>query len=132
MANKSKFLVVPYELLSCQADFNTPNKGFSAPENVVEVKPPIGMVVTRVTIQAISSNYPAIGAVLVSDHIPNNNRDGFLITGTTDPSTVILPGQFTLENFGDESFSQSIYLANCSALSSEIFISILFEGFINE
>jgi len=132
MANKSKFLVVPYELLDCQGDFSTPNKRFGSPENIVEVKPPIGMVVTRVTIQSIADIAPAIGAVLVSDHIPSNNSDGFLITGSSDPSGAILPGQFTLENFGDESFSQSIYLANCSGSSSELFISILFEGFINE
>jgi hypothetical protein len=132
MANKSKFLVVPYELLDCQGDFNTPNKRFNAPENVVEVKPPIGMVVTRVTIQAMVEPGPGIGAVLISDHIPNNTSDGFLITGSSDPLGTYLPGQFTLENFGEESFSQSIYLANCSQSGSELYCSILFEGYINE
>jgi hypothetical protein len=132
MANKSKFLVVPYELLFSGGDFSSPNKRLSLQENIVEVKPPIGMVVTRVTIQAIADATPALGAVLISDHIPNNSSDGFLITGTTDPSGQVLPGQFTLENFGEESFSQSIYLANVSIGNAEIFVSVLFEGFINE
>jgi len=132
MANKSKFLVVPYTVLDCGGDFSTPNKRLTFPENIVEVKPPVGMIVTRVTIQAIADATPGIGVILISDHIPSNNSDGFLITGTSDPSGLFLPGQFTLENFGDESFSQSIYMANCSTSANDMYITVLFEGYINE
>jgi hypothetical protein len=133
MANKSKFLVVPYELLNAGGSIKIPNARLTAPENVVEVKPPIGMVVTRVTIQSIQDSVSDVGAVLMSDHIPNTSSDGFVISGGADASGIPLPGQFTLENFGDESFSQSIYLANITAgAGAELYITVLFEGFINE
>lgn len=132
MANKSKFLVVPYTLLNAGGTIKTPNAQLTAPENVVEVKPPIGMVVTRVTIQSIQDSASDIGAVLMSDHIPNTSSDGFVICGGIDNSGVPAPGQFTLENFGDESFSQSIYLANITTALADLFLTVLFEGYINE
>ena len=134
---KSKFLINSITLPYCGPDFLTVPKtlGFA---NTVEIVPPRNMVVTRCTIQVQAEAAQASpGAVLISDHIPSTNIDGFMIIQNEVQSVGIgapffLPANYTIENFGDESISQSVFLSNFSSSGGDLFCSILWEGYINE
>ena len=137
MAKKSKFLINSVTLEYCGPDFLTVPKPLGFP-NTIELTSPINMVVTRCTIQVqaeVGQNAPA--AVLISDHIPATNIDGFMLIQNEVQSFGIggpffLPANFTIENFGDESISQTIYLSNFSSGNNDVFCSIIWEGYIND
>lgn len=131
MPKKSKFLVVPYTVLYGGNSFIN-NKALNT-ENSVEVKPPINMVVTRVTFQVQGIN-ASTAAVLISDHPSNTTMDGYLLTTVIDAAALNnLPfNTFTFENFGDESISQSFYISNVSASPDDAHVTVIFEGFIYE
>lgn len=137
MAKKSKFLINSVTLLYCGPDFLTVPKSLLN-SNTVEITTPINMVVTRCTIQVQGEPAQASpAAVLISDHIPQTNIDGFMLIQNEVQSLNIgapffLPANYTIENFGDESISQSIFLSNFSSSGGEVYCSILWEGYINE
>jgi hypothetical protein len=136
MPKKSKFLVVPYSVLYAGNSYDLGLKPLLNNENTVEIKPPIHMVVTRVTFQILSGiGSPATQAVLISDHIPTNTFDGYLLATINEggAGASSIPGpSFTFENFGEESISQSFFLANVGPAADECYITVIFEGFINE
>jgi hypothetical protein len=117
MAKKSKFLINSVTLPICGPDFTTVPKSLLK-NNTVEVTSPINMVITRCTIQVQGETAQASPAgVLISDHVPSTNIDGFMLIQNEVNSLGIgapyfLPANFTIENFGDESISQSIFLSN--------------------
>lgn len=131
MPKKSKFLIVPYTVLYGGNTF-TNNLALNT-ENAVEVKPPIHFIVTRVTFQ-VQGSRTATSAVLISDHASNTSLDGLLITNILDSgATLYLPfNTFTFENFAEESINQSFYISNVSALNEEAYVTVIFEGYINE
>lgn len=137
MAKKSKFLINSITLEFCGPDFlNVPKPITIA--NTVEITSPINMVVTRCTIQVqVEPGQASPSAILISDHIPGTNIDGFMLIQNEVQSTGIgaqyfLPANFTIENFGDESISQSIFLSNISSSGGVVFCSIIWEGYIND
>jgi hypothetical protein len=121
----------------CGPDFLTVPKGLLA-NNTVELVPPRNMVVTRCTVQVQAETAQASpAAVLISDHIPSTNIDGFMLIQNEVQSGGIgapffLPANYTLENFGDETISQSIFLSNFSSSGGDVYCSVLWEGYINE
>jgi len=137
MAKKSKFLINSFTLEYCGPEFINIPKTLGAP-NTLEITSPINMVVTRCTIQVqgeVAQASPA--AVLISDHIPSTNIDGFMLIQNEVQSIGIggpyyLPANFTIENFGDESISQTIYLSNFSTSGGDVYCSVIWEGYINE
>jgi hypothetical protein len=137
MAKKSKFLINSVTLEYCGPNFLVIPKPLGQP-NTLEITSPINMVVTRCTIQVqgeLAQASPA--AVLISDHIPSTNIDGFMLIQNEVQSIGIggpyyLPANFTIENFGDESISQSIFLSNFSSSGSDVYCSVIWEGYINE
>jgi len=135
MAKKSKFLINSILLEYAGADFINIPTALNSP-NTVEIVPPKNFIVTRCTIQVQGEATQAgIGAVLISDHIPSTNIDGFMLIQTqiqTGVNPYFLPANFTLENFADESISQSIFLSNCSTSFGNLFCSLLWEGYIND
>lgn len=135
MPKKSKFLVVPYTVLYAGQSYDLGLKPLLNNENAVEIKPPIHMIVTRVTFQVLQGlNSPTAAAVIISDHIPTNTFDGYLLTTLSDEAvTRSWPGpSFTFENFGEESISQSFFVANVGPAADDCFVTVIFEGFINE
>jgi len=137
MAKKSKFLINSVTLEWCGPRFEDVPKPL-ANANTVEITSPINMVVTRCTIQVQAERAQGSPSViLISDHIPSTNIDGFLliqneVNTVTLGAPYFLPANFTIENFGDESISQSIFLSNISPSSNEVFCSIIWEGYIND
>jgi hypothetical protein len=131
MAKKSKFLINPYTVLWSGTDYTTYSNIPGI--NSIEVKPPINMVITRVTFQLLQGGAD-INAVLISDHVSTNSYDGLLLTTNIEQTTTrSLPSNtFTFENFGDESISQSFFLSNVSVIPDNIYVVVIFEGFINE
>ena len=132
MPKKSKFLIVPYTILYSGASFI--NNAACNTENAVEIKPPIHMVVTRVTFQVQGIAGGNTMGVLISDHASNTSQDGFLLTTIIDPATLggFAYNYFTFENFGDESISQSFYLTNVAQAIEPAYVTVIFEGYINE
>jgi hypothetical protein len=137
MAKKSKFLINSVTLEYCGVDFATVPAALGSP-NTVEIIPPRNMVVTRCTVQVQGETSQASpAAVLISDHIPSTNIDGFMLIQNEVQSIGIggpyfLPANFTIENFGDETISQSIFLSNFTSSGGNIFCSLLWEGYIND
>lgn len=135
MPKKSKFLAIPYTVLFSGNSYDTGYKEIGLRENIVEIKPPIHLVITRVTFQILQNgSSPTTGAIIISDHRPSNTFDGYMLTTLSDDAvTRSWPGpSFTFENFGEESISQSFYIANVSPSEDDCFIIVLFEGYINE
>lgn len=137
MAKKSKFLINSVTLLHAGQDFIAVPKVLSS-DYTVELVPPSAMIVTRCTIQiqGLESQVSPAG-VLISDHIPSTTIDGFYIIqnevqSTNLPGPYFLPANFTIENFGNESISQSVFLTNLSIQSKTAYCSIIWEGYINE
>ena len=137
MAKKSKFLINSVTLEYCGPDFQNVPKPLAI-ANTVEITSPINMVVTRCTIQVqVEPGQTSPSAILISDHIPGTNIDGFMLIQNEVQSIGIggpyfLPANFTIENFGDESISQSIFLSNISSSGGVVFCSIIWEGYIND
>jgi len=137
MAKKSKFLINSVTLEYCGPDFQNVPKPLAI-ANTVEITSPINMVVTRCTIQVqVEPGQASPSAILISDHIPGTNIDGFMLIQNEVQSIGIggpyfLPANFTIENFGDESISQSIFLSNISSSGGVVFCSIIWEGYIND
>ncbi len=137
MAKKSKFLINSVTLEYCGPNFITVPKSINS-TNTVEIIPPRNLVVTRCTIQVQGETAQASpAAVLISDHIPSTNIDGFMLIQNEVQSIGIgspyyLPANFTIENFGDETISQSIFLSNFSSSGGDVYCSILWEGYIND
>lgn len=137
MAKKSKFLINSVTLEFCGPDFLQVPKPLASP-NTLEITSPINMVVTRCTIQVQGEESQASpAAVLISDHIPSTNIDGFMLIQNEVQSIGIggpyyLPANFTIENFGDESISQTIFLSNFSSSGNNVFCSVIWEGYIND
>ena len=138
MAKKSKFLINSVTLEYAGPDFQNIPKPIGKVGVVVEITSPINMVVTRCTIQVQGESAQASpSAVLISDHIPGTNIDGFMLIQNEVQSIGLggpfyLPVNFTIENFGDESISQSIFLSNISSSGGSVFCSIIWEGYIND
>jgi len=114
MAKKSKFLINSVTLEFCGPRVEDVPKPLANP-NTVEITSPINMVVTRCTIQVqVERAQASPAAILISDHIPGTNIDGFTLI-KNEVNTVnlgalyFLPAIFIIENFGDEAIIQGIF-----------------------
>jgi len=134
MAKKSKFLVLGNLLLAHVGRDYIDTRIFPNPENILEINPPVSMITTRVTIQTtFEISETDVPAFLISDHRMNIAQDGYLVVGNyTNVTGLPIPASYTFENFSDEGFSQTIYLANVSRIIEPIYCSIIFEGYVNE
>ena len=134
MAKKSKFLVLGNLIATSVGRSYQDPRIFTNPENILEVNPPVGMITTRVTIQTtFETSQTDVPALLISDHRMNIAQDGYLIVGNYSNVTGgPIPVSYTFENFSDEGFSQTIYLANVSSQVTSIYCAIIFEGYVNE
>jgi hypothetical protein len=134
MAKKSKFLVLGNIIAQDVGRAYDDVRVFTNPENIIEINPPVGMITTRVTIQTtFDLTATDVPALLISDHRMNIAQDGYLIVGNYNNVTNRpIPASYTFENFADEGFSQTIYLANVTGATTEINCSIIFEGYVNE